>query len=168
MTIHNQSLAAAGDEPPDNASDPGSSVRGGARTAARQALVQALYQWRVAGGDPGAIAREFADAGRLADAERDYFDSVLRGVVDEATELQQTFDRFLDRPASQLDPVEYVILLLATFELKHRPEIPYAAVIDQATGLTRTFGATDGHRFVNAVADRLARDLRPHDPPRRG
>lgn len=151
-----------------NASEADPPARGGARTAARQAVVQALYQWRIAGGDPAAIAREFADAGRLASVEREYFNPVLRGVVHEATQLQQTFDRFLDRPASQLDPIEYVILLLATFELKHRPEIPFAAVIDQATGLARMFGATDGHRFVNAVTDRLARELRPNETPRRG
>lgn len=165
MSIRNQSLATARSDV-DNDDEPSSQpVRaGGERTAARRAVVQALYQWRVGGAGPVELSREFLEAGRLANVEREYFESLLYGVIEQAQSLAETFDRFLDRPASQLDPVEYVILLLATYELKNRPEIPFAAVIDQATQLTRVFGATDGHRFVNAVADRLAGHLRPKDP----
>jgi len=167
LSIRDQSLAAASGDTSfddDMAGQP-RKPSGGARSAARRVAVQALYQWRVADGEPGDIIREFAGAGRLQDLERDYFETVVRGAITEAPELVRIFDRFLDRPATQLDPVEYVILVMATFELKYRPEIPFPAVIDQATHLAHVFGATDGHRFINAVADKLARDLRPNDPP---
>ncbi|NNC24285.1 transcription antitermination factor NusB [Salinisphaera sp. USBA-960] len=169
MTIRDQPLTVPGGEKrPDEDEIDQSVPAGGARSAARRVAVQALYQWRVGGGEADAIIREFAAAGRLVDIEKAYFDVLVRGVSDQAPELVRIFDQFLDRPATQLDPIEYTILLVAAFELKHRVEIPYPAIIDQATQLARIFGATDGHRFVNAVADRLVRELRPHDPAARG
>lgn len=133
---------------------------GGARIRARMAAVQAIYQWRMSATDIGELILQFSHAGRLAGLDRDYFETLLRGVAHDATALEAIFDTHLSRPASQLDPVEHAILLLATFELRDRIEIPFAAVINEATNLAKVFGATDGHRFINGVLDATARSLR--------
>ncbi|MES1925685.1 transcription antitermination factor NusB [Salinisphaera sp. T31B1] len=133
---------------------------GGARIRARMAAVQAIYQWRISGTEIGELILQFAQAGRLRELDRDYFEMLLRGVAHDATALEAVFDRHLSRPAAQLDPVEHAILLLATLELRDRVEIPFAAVINEATNLAKVFGATDGHRFINGVLDATARDLR--------
>jgi N utilization substance protein B len=67
----------------------------------------------------------------------------------------------MDRKPDLLDPIERAVLLIGTYELKTRPEVPYRVVIDEGVSLARRFGATDGHKFVNAVLDRAARQLRP-------
>ncbi|WP_348760757.1 transcription antitermination factor NusB [uncultured Salinisphaera sp.] len=133
---------------------------GGGRIRARMAAVQAIYQWRMSGTEIGELIIQFATAGRLRDLDRAYFEMLIRGVVHDVAGLEQAFDTHLSRPAVQLDPVEYAILLLASYELRECPEIPFAAVINEATNLAKIFGATDGHRFVNGVMDAVARDLR--------
>ncbi len=133
---------------------------GGARIRARMAAVQAIYQWRMSATEIGELILQFAQAGRLRELDRDYFEILLRGVAHDASTLEAAFDTHLSRPAAQLDPVEHAILLLATFELRDRIEIPFAAIINEATNLAKVFGATDGHRFINGVLDATARDLR--------
>ena len=133
---------------------------GGGRIRARMAAVQAVYQWRMSGTEIGELILQFATAGRLRDLDRAYFEMLLRGVVHDVGGLEKIFDTHLSRPAIQLDPVEYAILLLATYELRECPEIPFAAVINEATNLAKIFGATDGHRFVNGVMDAVAHDVR--------
>ncbi|ROO25596.1 transcription antitermination factor NusB [Salinisphaera japonica] len=133
---------------------------GGGRIRARMAAVQAVYQWRMSGTEIGELILQFATAGRLRDLDRAYFEMLLRGVVHDVGGLEKVFDTHLSRPAVQLDPVEYAILLLATYELRECPEIPFAAVINEATNLAKIFGATDGHRFVNGVMDAVAHDVR--------
>lgn len=151
------------DELPQPARTPG-----GARIRARMAAVQAIYQWRMAGTEIGDLILQFAQAGRLRELDRAYFEALLHGVVHDLRALEAAFDAHLSRPATQLDPVEYAILLLATFELRDRIEIPFAAVINEATNLAKIFGATDGHRFVNGVLDATARDLRADEIRARG
>lgn len=140
---------------------------GGGRIRARMAAVQAIYQWRMSGTEIAELILQFATGGRLRSLDRAYFEMLLRGVVHDVTGLEQAFDVHLSRPAVQLDPVEYAILLLATYELRECPEIPFAAVINEATNLAKIFGATDGHRFVNGVLDATARDLRPVETARK-
>lgn len=132
----------------------------GSRKRARMACVQALYQWLVADTDVGELVTQFARGGRLARADRDYFELLLRGVAGDRDALEAAFDPHLSRPAAQLDPVEYAILLMAAFELRDRVEIPFAAVINEACDMARIYGAQDGHRFINGVLDATARSLR--------
>ncbi|HET7315613.1 transcription antitermination factor NusB [Salinisphaera sp.] len=173
MPIRDQSLGeaagGAGNEPhhdDDQLPELPPKMPGGRRIRARMAAVQAIYQWRMSGTEIGALIVQFAQAGRLSGLDRDYFEMVLRGVVHDVSGLEKAFDAHLSRPAVQLDPVEYAILLLASFELRECLEIPFAAVINEATNLAKIFGATDGHRFVNGVLDATARDLRPDEARR--
>lgn len=169
MAIRDQSLGDAadnGDNDDDQLPELPPKMPGGARIRARMAAVQAIYQWRMSGTDIGALLDQFRRAGRLSNLDRDYFEMLLRGVVYDVSGLEQAFDTHLSRPAVQLDPVEYAILLLATYELRECMEIPFAAVINEATNLAKIFGATDGHRFVNGVLDATAKDLRPTEAAR--
>jgi len=134
----------------------------GSRVRARMACVQALYQWLQSGTETAAadLITQFAQGGRLRRADRDFFEQLLRGVVADKVGLEQLFDAQLSRPAAQLDPVEHAILLIATYELRHRLDIPMPVVIDQACNMARIYGAQDGYRFINGVLDATARTLR--------
>lgn len=146
-------------EPEDTQDDLPDTPRG-SRKRARMACVQALYQWLLSATDVSELIRQFAHGGRLARADREFFEAAVRSVTHNREALEKIFDTHLSRPAAQLDPVERAILLLSTYELRDRPEIPFAAVINEACDMARIYGAQDGYRFINGVLDATARDLR--------
>ena len=136
------------------------SVSRWARRRARRALVQAVYQWQMTDADSHVIAGEFADSGALEKADREHFDELLRLALLRTEELDAALTPALDRSLEELDGIEKAVLRLGTAELLHRADVPYRVVIDEYVELARVFGAVDGHKFVNAVLDRLARELR--------
>ena len=133
----------------------------GARGRARELLVQALYQMQIAGHDRRELAAQFRERRDYERVDREYFDEALRAIVGEQASLEEAAGSFADRPLSQLDPVERGILLLGVYELRERVEIPYRVVINEAVNLAKRFGAVDGHKYINAVLDRAAAELRP-------
>jgi transcription antitermination protein NusB len=133
----------------------------GARGRARELLVQALYQMQIAGHDRRELAAQFRERRDYERVDREYFDEALRAIVDAQASLEEAAAAFADRPLSQLDPVERGILLLGVYELRERLEIPYRVVINEAVNLAKRFGAADGHKYINAVLDRAAAELRP-------
>lgn len=133
----------------------------GARSRARALLVQALYQMQLAGHDRRELERQFRERRDYEKVDREYFDASLKSIIDELAELEASAGALADRPLSQLDPVERGILLLGLHELRSRPEIPYRVIINEAVNLARRFGAVDGHKYVNAILDRAASQLRP-------
>ena len=131
------------------------------RGLARRLTVQALYQWLVNETSPDTLIRQFHEQPEgLGRADGDYFAELLKGTVAEAPTLMVRLSPHLDRPVSQLDPVEHGILLLAAFELQSHPEVPWKVVVNEAVNLAKTFGAEEGYKFVNGVLDKLARDIR--------
>ncbi|HTN48674.1 MAG TPA: transcription antitermination factor NusB [Burkholderiaceae bacterium] len=148
----------------------GASGRGSSRSArrrARELAVQGLYQWLVGGQDAAAIESHLAETrGRqgleelAARADMEHYRGLLNGVIDGAPELRADFAPHLDRGVDALSPVEHCILLLATYELKYRAEIPYRVVINEAVELAKSFGGTDGFKYVNGVLDKVAAQLR--------
>ena len=106
------------------------------------------------------IARQTAEAEGFAKADREYFMHLFSGTVAEAAALEAEIAPLLDRRAQELAPVEHAILLLGAFELKHSPEVPYRVVINEAVELAKTYGGTDGYKYVNGVLDKLAQRLR--------
>lgn len=130
------------------------------RAVARKIAVQALYRWQVNAGSWQDLLLEFADAEDMPKADREYFDALVRGIVADGASWDVALARYTDRAPSGLDPVEHAILLIGLYELSSRPDVPYRVVINEGVGLARRFGATDGHKYVNAVLDRAARDLR--------
>lgn len=130
------------------------------RRRAREFALQGLYQWQVAGTDPATIARQLGDAKGFDKIDAGYFTALLEGTVAAAPELERVITPYLDREFSRLSPVERGILLLAGYELAHRPDVPYRAVINEAVELAKEYGGTDGYKYVNGVLDKLAAQLR--------
>jgi N utilization substance protein B len=135
----------------------------GARSLARKLAMQALYRWQMNDGPWQDLVQEFATEEGMDRADGDYFLELVRGVCAARDALDTSLKVWMDRKPDLLDPIERAVLLIGAFELKERPEVPYRVVIDEGVSLARRFGATDGHKFVNAVLDRAARELRPHE-----
>lgn len=131
------------------------------RRRARELALQGLYQWRIGGNDEAAIEAHLADVEGFEKADREFFVGLLRGVLAQQAELQEQLQAFLDRPFAELSPIEACILLAGAFELANHPQTPYRVVINEAIELTKGFGGTDGHKYVNGVLDKLAAELRP-------
>ena len=138
-------------------------VSGRERAGARRAALQALYQWQLAGHEPTDIVREFVAERELVRVDRDYFRAITCGVPKRYVELRAQLAEVIDRDWGRLDPVESAVLLIAAWELAERPEVPWRVVVNEAVDVAKLFGAEEGHRFINASLDRLARRLRPHE-----
>jgi len=130
------------------------------RRRSREFALQGLYQWQLAKGDPAAIVRQLAESKGFDKIDADYFRTLLEGTIAAAPELEKAIAPHLDREYARLSPVERGVLLLAGYELAHQPDVPYRAVINEAVELAKSFGGTDGHKFVNGVLDKLAAKLR--------
>lgn len=131
------------------------------RRRSREFALQGIYQWRLAGGDTHDIDTQLRETGNFGRADGDYFSSLLSDVLTHATTLEEQVQPFLDRPLTELSPVEYAILLLGSCELTYHPEIPYRVIINEAIELAKNYGGTDGHKYINGVMDKLASRLRP-------
>ncbi|MDQ3185611.1 MAG: transcription antitermination factor NusB [Pseudomonadota bacterium] len=130
------------------------------RRRSRELALQGIYQWRVAGGSVEAIETQLRETKEFSKTDEDYLSSLLRGVLANFSELEKQIQPYLDRSFKELSPVEIAILLLSTHELVSHPEMPYRAVINEAVELAKTYGGTDGHKYVNGVLDKLAAKLR--------
>lgn len=133
----------------------------GARSRAREMIVQSLYQWQITGTEESDLLAQFRERQEYARVDQPYFDEALGAICRNATELEKCIGRYADRPLSQLDPVERGILLLGIYELKERPDVPFKVVINEAVNLAKRFGAVDGHKYINALLDKAVKELRP-------
>jgi N utilization substance protein B len=122
--------------------------------------MQALYQWQVTGQAGQDVALEFLAHRLTPGVDEQFFRELVTGATEQAADLDAMLAELADRPVSQLDPVEHAILLVGLFELKGRVDVPWRAVITEAVELCKRYGAADGHRYVNAILDRAARQYR--------
>jgi N utilization substance protein B len=162
----------------------------GPRSEARRYALLALYQWQLSASDPAEIVRHFLDdpewaaavaadllgeldeepAGAQPDQpakpvryDAQLFSTLVRGVGEHADEIDDALRPLLDRAVTSLDPVERNILRIGTYELLHSPQLPVGVIINEAVNLAKEFGATEGHRYVNGVLDKLARRVRANE-----
>jgi len=133
------------------------------RRRAREFVVQGLYQHLVGGQDLAAIVAQAESVAAFAKAHRPLYDSLLKGVLDDQQALRALLEPHITRPWDEVSPIERSILLLAACELRDHPETPWRVILDEAIELAKSFGGTDGHKFVNGVLDKLAPQLRPHE-----
>jgi transcription antitermination protein NusB len=133
----------------------------GTRSVARKLALQALYRWQLNAAPWQDLVQEFGEAEDMPRADPEYFRTLVEGVWRGREELEAQLATFADREPRLLDPIERAVLLIGLYELTARPEVPYRVAINEAVTLAKRFGATDGHKFVNAVLDRAARTLRP-------
>jgi transcription antitermination protein NusB len=127
---------------------------------ARKLVMQALYQWQMTGHEANDIIKQFVESEEFGGADRDYFDELLRGCIKGKEAIATALVPFIDRPLEQLDPVEHAILMIGMYELRSRIDVPYRVVINEAVDLAKRFGATEAHKYVNAVLDRAAKGIR--------
>ena len=130
------------------------------RRRSRELALQGLYQWQLTGKDTVMIATELAEHEEFAKSDVPYFRTLLAGAIERAPELDSQMQPFLDRPVKELSPIERGVLLLGGYELMSELEVPYRVVINEAVELAKSFGGTDGHKYVNGVLDKLAARLR--------
>jgi N utilization substance protein B len=131
-----------------------------ARRKARRLALQALYQWEHTKQAPSEIIAQFLCDQEAIKADLDYFAEIVKQVIEHQERLDQDLLVCLDRTLPELDPIELTILRMSSYELLYRSEIPYKVVLNEAIELAKLFGATDGHKYVNGVLDRLAHRAR--------
>jgi N utilization substance protein B len=130
------------------------------RHRARELAMQGVYEWRLSGKSPNLIEKVTREEKSLGRYDTEFFGQLLNGAIAEHEALSEQIAPHLDRAVKELSPVEFSVLLLGAYELAHHPEIPYRVVINEAVELAKTFGGSDGHKFVNGVLDKLASQVR--------
>lgn len=131
-----------------------------ARSISRKAAMQALYQWQMTQQSAAEIEQQHLEGDESAGLEIDYFHELVAGCIEHSESINLALTPFIDRPLAQLDPVEAAILMIGIYELRERLDVPYRVVINEGVNLCKRFGATDAHKYINAVLDRAARELR--------
>ena len=130
------------------------------RRRSREFALQGLYQWQLAGADAATIEQQLSTVKGFDKSDRVYFNGLLRGVINQVQLLEASLQPHLDRKYAELSPVERAILLIAAYEFEYQPGVPYRVVINEAVELAKSYGGTDGHKYVNGVLDKLAGDKR--------
>ena len=130
------------------------------RRKARRLVLQALYQWLMSGSDPLVISKQYREE-TLGKVDWNYFEEVFSEIPGVTQKLNESLEPLLDRELAALDPIEKALLYLGTFELANRIDVPYRVVINECVELAKIFGATDSHKYINGVLDKLASELRP-------
>lgn len=131
------------------------------RHRAREFVVQGLYQHLIGGQDAAAIIVQAESVAGFDKANRALYDSLLAGVLNDQPALQALLEPHIERPWAEVSPIERGILLMAACELRDHLETPWRVILNEAIELTKSYGGTDGHKFVNGVLDKLAPELRP-------
>ena len=132
-----------------------------AQSLARRLALQALYQLQINPRSWEETHRQFAEDAEAERVDRDYFLRLITGIAPHRDELDARLAPLSEIAPAELDPIEHAVLWVGWFELQSCPELPYRVALAEAVQLARQFGATDGHKYVNAVLDRAAKELRP-------
>lgn len=148
----------AGRRPPANPPRPRPKS---ARRRSREAALQGLYEWLIGGADTGVIDAHVREQEGFDKCDTAHFDALLHGCIAEASVIDEVLARHVDRKTSELSPVEHAVLMIGAYELRHCMDVPYKVAINEAVELAKSFGGTDGHKYVNGVLDKAAIDLRP-------
>ncbi|MCK6421752.1 MAG: transcription antitermination factor NusB [Aquabacterium sp.] len=130
------------------------------RRRSREFALQGLYEWLVGRADVAAVDTHIREQDGFDKCDSAHFDALLAGCIDDASALDAVLARHVDRKTTDLSPVEHAVLLIGTYELAHCLDVPYRVVINEAVELAKSFGGTDGHKYVNGVLDKAAADLR--------
>ncbi|MBA2648766.1 MAG: transcription antitermination factor NusB [Legionella sp.] len=130
---------------------------------ARKLALQAMYQWHMSGAELTDIEAQFRSNNNMDRVDGDYFCRILYGIPKQLTSLESSFSPYLDRDLSDLNPIELSVLRIGAFELLYCPEVPFKVVLNESIVLTREFGSQDGHKYVNGVLNKVARNVRTYE-----
>ncbi len=131
-----------------------------ARGKSRRLAMQAIYQWQMTGDSIVGIKQEFFDGNNFAKVDLDYFSELVSGVASSINELDPFLEKNMSRAVESVDPVERSILRLAVYEFIHRVDVPYRVVLNEAISITKEYCSENSHTFVNAVLDKVAKEIR--------
>ncbi len=145
-----------------------SSKGAGARTRARELMVQALYQKQLADHSTSELMSQFHEQVAYERVDQEYFDEQFPAISNSQDELEKKIDELIDRPLEQLDPVELAILLIGVYELESRIDIPFRVVINECVNLAKRFGSIEGHKYINACLDAAAKTFREIETQEQG
>jgi len=132
-----------------------------ARRRSRELALQGLYEWLIGHADSATIEAHMREQDGFDKCDRAHFEALLNGCIAQAAAIDEVLARHVDRKIGELSPVEHGVLMIGTYELSHCLDIPYRVAINEAVELAKSFGGTDGHKYVNGVLDKAASDLRP-------
>lgn len=132
-----------------------------ARRRSRELALQGLYEWLVSGAAAKVVDAHMREQEGFDKCDAAHFDALLHGAIAEAVEIDALLARHVDRKTTQLSPIEHGVLMLGVYELRHCIDIPYKVAINEGVELAKSFGGTDGHKYVNGVLDKAAAELRP-------
>ncbi len=133
------------------------------RRRAREFALQALYQWLVNASTAETLLAQLREQKDFLKADQSLLETLVRGVIENADALRQLITPVLDREMKALSPVEHALLLLSVFELRDQTQTPYKVIINESIELAKSFGGTDGHKYVNGVLDKLVSGIRPDE-----
>ena len=133
------------------------------RRRAREFALQALYQWLVNASAAETLLAQLREQKDFLKADQSLLETLVRGVIENADALRQLITPVLDREMKALSPVEHALLLLSVFELRDQTQTPYKVIINESIELAKSFGGTDGHKYVNGVLDKLVAGIRPDE-----
>ncbi len=139
---------------------PGAGIDPAARSRARRRALQAVYAWQMSGNPIARVIDEFRHEQDMEIADVEYFEDLVRGVEANCGELDGALAPHLDREIDRVDPIERAALRIGAYELRHRIDVPYRVVINEAVEVAKRFGTDYGHTYVNGVLDKLAADWR--------
>ena len=131
------------------------------RRRSREIALQGLYEWLISGADAGVIEAHMREQEGFDKIDTAHFDALLHGCINEAGDLDAVLAKHVDRKTTELSPIEHAVLMIGCYELKHCIDVPYKVAINEAVELAKSFGGTDGHKYVNGVLDKAAVELRP-------
>jgi N utilization substance protein B len=130
------------------------------RRRSREVALQGLYEWLISGAEAGVIDAHMREQEGFDKCDTAHFDALLHGCIAEAADLDSVLALHVDRKTTELSPIEHAVLMIGAYELKHCIDVPYKVAINEAVELAKSFGGTDGHKYVNGVLDKAAADLR--------
>ena len=133
----------------------------GSRRLARKFIVQGIYQWLIASSQKEEIENFISDQDSYVDCDDEYFKDCLNGSIKNAVNLREKFSPFLNDPLDRVSPVEHAVLLMATYELLYRPELPFQIILNEAVEVDKILGSNDGHKMINGVMSSVANSVRP-------
>jgi N utilization substance protein B len=157
------SAAVANKGPKTSSRKPGKSASKSARSRAREFALQALYQVLVGKNEAADIDAFTRDLSGFHKADSAHYDALLYGCSEQAADLDKLILQLLDRSMAEISPIERAAMWIGTYEMKHCLDVPWRVSLNECIELAKEFGGTDGHKYVNAVLEGLAPQLRPHE-----
>jgi N utilization substance protein B len=130
------------------------------RRRSREIALQGLYEWLLSGADVAVIDAHMREQEGFDKCDSAHFDALLHGCIAEASAIDAVLAKHVDRKTTELSPIEHGVLMIGAYELAHCVDIPYKVAINEAVELAKSFGGTDGHKYVNGVLDKAAAELR--------